>query len=190
MNVLAFRLFKKAVLMALREKKQFIVFCLMYTVLIFWTSYSIELIIVGGGLGLASASFFLALGVGIFLSLLYAWIIVSRNRRTWATLKCIGYTNGDINSLVSGSILFTTIVGFIIVIEVLFHYVAAVGYIWAADAALNATVYDVAILPLVSLLPVVVTFIIFLFFQIMAILLANRKILKVRPIIALKKVGE
>jgi hypothetical protein len=187
---LAFRLFKKAILMVLREKKQFIVFCLMYTVLIFWTSFSVELIIEGSGLGLASASFFIALGVGIFLSLLYAWIIVRRNSKTIATLKCIGWTNRDINSLVSGFIMFTTILGFVIVIEVLFHYVAILGYWQAADAAINGTTYNIAELPLVSLLPVVVTFIIFLFFQIVAILLANRKILKVRPIIALKRVGE
>ncbi|MFX1558918.1 MAG: hypothetical protein ACFFC9_16840, partial [Promethearchaeota archaeon] len=72
--------------MSLREKKQFTVFCLMYTILIFWTSYSIELISAPEGSNLGIGSFFLAIGVGVFLSLLYAWIIVSRNRRTWATL--------------------------------------------------------------------------------------------------------
>lgn len=173
--------------MSLREKKQFTVFCLMYTVLIFWTSYSIELIAVPGGSGLGSASFGLAIGVGAFLSLLYAWIIVSRNRRTWATLKCVGYTNGDVNSLVSGFILFTTIMGFFIVIEVLFHYMAIVGYLQSAD---QSSAHLVSNLPLINLIPVVVTFIIFLTLQIFAILLANRRILKVRPIIALKKVGE
>jgi len=161
-------------MMVLREKKQFTVFCLMYTILIFWTSYSIELVL-KTSLYLWNASFFMALGVGIFLSLLYSWIIVRRNSRTIATLKCIGWTNSDINSLITGFILFTTFIGFFIVIEVLFHYAAFFGYIYAT--------------PLVSLLPVFVTFIIFLFFQILAILLANRKILKVRPIIALKRVG-
>ncbi|MFW9947155.1 MAG: FtsX-like permease family protein [Promethearchaeota archaeon] len=187
---MAFRLFKKAVVMVLREKKQFTVFCMMYTILIFWTSFSIELIIETGGLGIASASFFIAIGVGIFLSLLYAWIIVRRNSKTIATLKCIGWTNGDINSLVSGFILFTTILGFILVIEVLFHYAAIVGYWQAWVADIGGGSYDIKDLPLVSLLPVVITFIIFLAFQIVAILLANRKILKVRPIIALKRVGE
>ncbi len=166
-------------MMVLREKKQFTVFCLMYTILIFWTSYSIELVIKTPGLGLASTSFFMALAIGIFLSLLYSWIIVRRNSRTIATLKCIGWTNKDINSLISGFILFTTFVGFFIVIEVLFHYAAFFAYI-------DPTTPTV---PLVSLLPVCVTFIIFLFFQLSAILLANRKILKVRPIIALKRVG-
>jgi len=69
--------------------------------------------------------------------------------------------------------------GFFIIVEVLFHYAAFFVYINPT----NPTV------PLVNLLPVFVTFTIFLFFQILAILLANRKILKVRPIIALKRVG-
>ena len=176
---MAFRLFKKSVMMVLREKKQFTVFCLMYTILIFWTSYSIELVINTPGLGLASTSFFMALAIGIFLSLLYSWIIVRRNSKTIATLKCIGWTNKDINSLISGFILFTTFIGFFIVIEVLFHYAAFFAYI-------DPTTPTV---PLVSLLPVFVTFIIFLLFQIMAILLANRKVLKVRPIIALRRIG-
>lgn len=166
-------------MMVLREKKQFTVFCLMYTILIFWTSYSIELVIKTPGLGLASTSFFMALAIGIFLSLLYSWIIVRRNSKTIATLKCIGWTNKDINSLISGFILFTTFIGFFIVIEVLFHYAAFFAYI-------DPTTPTV---PLVSLLPVFVTFIIFLLFQIMAILLANRKVLKVRPIIALRRIG-
>ena len=179
---MAFRLFKKSVLMVLREKKQFTVFCLMYTILIFWTSYSIELVMKPTGQTFANTSFFIALGVGIFLSLLYSWIIVRRNSKTIATLKCIGWTNRDLNSLISGFILFTTIIGFFIVIEVLFHYAAIVVYLGVEP--------NVANIPLVSLLPVFATFIIFLAFQILAILVANRKVLKVRPIIALKRVGE
>lgn len=176
-------------MMVLRERKQFTVFCLMYTFLIFWTSYSIELVIKTPSLGLASTSFFMALAVGVFLSLLYAWLIVRRNSKTIATLKCIGWTNKDINSLISGFILFTTFMGFFIIVEVLFHYVAFFGYIYATNPTLYGTPNYIENLPLVSLLPVFVTFTIFLFFQIMAILLANRKILKVRPIIALKRVG-
>ena len=168
--------------MVLREKKQFVVFCLMYTILIFWTSYSLELVVAQPGLGLASTSFFIALGVGVFLSLLYSWIIVRRNSKTIATLKCIGWTNGDLNSLISGFIIFTTVIGFFIVIEVLFHYAAIVAYLQAAASIAEKL--------LVGLLPVFATFIIFLVFQIIAILVANRKVLKVRPMIALKRVGD
>ena len=181
---MAFRLWKKAVLMTLREKKTFIVFILIYTSLIFLTSLFMQLAFTGGIGGIAGYFVLIFFGVSLLLSLLYAWIIVSRNRRTWATLKCIGYTNKNINSLVTGKIFFTTLVGFIIVIEVLFHYTAGVGYLQTANL-----VTDVPLV-LIDLVPVVFTFVLFLFAQVLAIILANRKIYKVRPIIALKKVGE
>ncbi|TFF89777.1 MAG: ABC transporter permease [Promethearchaeota archaeon] len=181
---MAFRLWRKAVLMTLREKKTFTAFTLIYTSLIFLTSLFIELSITGA-IG-QIAGYFVAIffGVSLFLSLLYSWIIVSRNRRTWATLKCIGYTNKDINSLVTGKIFFTTLIGFIIVIEILFHYTASIGYLQ------SATIYLGVPLVLIGLGPVIVTFAIFIIVQLIAIIVANRRIYKVRPIIALKKVGE
>jgi hypothetical protein len=170
--------------MTLREKKIFTVFTLIYTSLIFLTSLFIELSITGE-IG-QIAGYFVAIffAVSLFLSLLYSWIIVSRNRRTWATLKCIGYTNGDINSLVTGKIFFTTMVGFLIVIEILFHYTASIGYLITSEIDLGIP------LVLIGLGPVVITFAVFIIVQIFAVILANRRIYKVRPIIALKKVGE
>ncbi len=181
---MAFRLWKKAVLMTLREKKTFTVFILIYTSLIFLTSLFMQLAFNGGLEGNAGYFVLIFFGVSLLLSLLYAWIIVARNRKTWATLKCIGYTNKNINSLVTGKIFFTTLIGFIIVIEVLFHYTAGVGYLQSANLVTEVP------LVLIDLLPVVFTFVLFLLAQVLAIILANRKIYKVRPIIALKKVGE
>jgi len=170
--------------MTLREKKIFTIFTLIYTSLIFLTSLFIELS-VSGGIGPVAGYFVVIFfAVSLFLSLLYAWIIVSRNRRTWATLKCIGYTNKNINSLVTGKIFFTTIIGFIIVVEVLFHYTAGVGYLQSESMALGVPTV------LIGLGPVILTFAVFMIVQFLAILLANRRIYKVRPIIALKKVGE
>jgi len=178
------RMWKKAVLMTLREKKLFTVFTLIYMSLIFITSLFWELSITGGIGEIAGYFVLIFLGTSLLLSLLYSWIIVSRNRRTWATLKCIGYTNKNINSLITGKILFTTLMGFFIVIEVLFHYTAVVGYLQSAGIPVSLP------LTLVGLVPVSLTSIIFIIVQLVAIVLAMRKILKVRPIIALKKVGE
>jgi hypothetical protein len=180
---MVFRLFGKAILMGLRERKIFTVFTLIYTALIFLTSLFLEITITTGTTN-AFATYFVIIffGTSLFLSILYAWIIVSRNRRTWATLKCIGYTNKDINTLVSGIILFTTLVGFAIVIETLFHYAAVMAYIQNIGGTVPNT--------LVGLVPVVITSALFIIVQLIAILIANRRILKVRPIIALKKVGE
>ncbi|TFF96708.1 MAG: FtsX-like permease family protein [Promethearchaeota archaeon] len=170
--------------MSLRERRMFFIFTLIYTVLIFLTSFFIDLIYVQGASGLATFFVVIFFGASLFLSLLYAWIIVSRNRRVWATLKCIGYTSGNINAIVSGMILFTTITGFIIVIEVLFHYTAIMTYLVGSGMTTDVPVV------LIGLGPVIITSVLFISVQIFAILLANRKVLKVRPIIALKKVGE
>mgnify|MGYP001146765139 CR=1 FL=1 len=178
------RLFRKAILMSLRDKKLFIIFTLIYTSLIFLTSLFLELYLNTPLSNIALSFVFIFFGTSLFLSLLYAWIIVSRNRRTWATLKCIGYTNSDINSLVSGKILFTMFVGFFIVIELLFHYSAIMSYITTAFPGFNYK------LTLIGLGPVVGTSALFIVVQIIAIIVANSRILKVRPIIALKRVGE
>jgi hypothetical protein len=74
--------------------------------------------------------------------------------------------------------------GFAILIEALFHYAAIVGYLQSANYLTNIPAI------LINLLPVILTFGMFLFVQIIAIIVANRKVLKVRPVIALKRVGQ
>jgi predicted lysophospholipase L1 biosynthesis ABC-type transport system permease subunit len=177
-------MWRKAILLSLREKKVFTIFTLIYTILIFLTSLFWDLALPPSTL--SGASFFLIIffGTSVLLSLLYAWILVSRKRRVWATFKCIGYTNKNIISLVSGMILFTTIIGFVIVIEVLFHYTAALTYLQSEGFLLNIPAI------LIGLLPVIITSGLFIVVQLLALILVYRKVLKVRPIIALKKVGE
>ncbi len=173
-------MWKKAILLSLREKRIFTVFVSIYTILIFLSSLFIEL---GGQLG-ESAIFFILIffSTSLILSLLYAWILVSRRRRVWATFKCIGYTNKNIIILVSGIILFTTLMGFFIVIEVLFHYAAIVAYLDSAKINLDVKI-------LVGLVPVIITSGMFILVQLLALIVVYRKVLKVRPIIALKRVG-
>lgn len=173
-------MWKKAILLSLREKRIFTVFVSIYTILIFLSSLFIEL---GGQLG-ESAIFFILIffSTSLILSLLYAWILVSRRRRVWATFKCIGYTNKNIIVLISGIILFTTLMGFFIVIEVLFHYAAIVAYLNSAKINLDVNI-------LVGLVPVIITSVMFILVQLIALIIVYRKVLKVRPIIALKRVG-
>jgi len=158
----------------------------MYTGLIFITSYSLELAFNETTAEVGSTFFLISLGASLFLAILYAWLIVSRNRRTWATLKCIGYTNGNINSIVLGQIFFTTIIGLVIVIEALFHYNAIAVY----ALPLMEPDINVSNIPLVTLIPVVATSGMFLLVQFLGYLAMKGKVTKVRPMIALKKVGE
>ena len=177
-------MWRKAILLSLREKKIFTIFTLIYTILIFLTSLFLELAFSGDLGGTAAYFVVIFFGTSLILSLLYAWIVVSRKRRVWATFKCIGYTNKNIMVLVSGMILFTTVMGFFIVIEVLFHYTAAMAYLHSENILSDLP------LILIGLIPVILTSCIFIFVQLLAFILAYRKVLKVRPIIALKKVGE
>ena len=177
-------MWRKAILLSLREKKVFTIFTLIYTVLIFLTSLFWDLALPPSELSGATFFLWIFFGTSVFLSLLYAWILVSRKRRVWATLKCIGYTNKNIIVLVSGMIFFTTIVGFLIVIEVLFHFTAALAYLHSENLFLSINEI------LIGLVPVIITSGLFIIVQLVAFILAYRKVLKVRPIIALKKVGE
>ena len=182
---MALRLWKKAVLMTLREKKIFVIFTGIYTILIFLTSFFIHITFSSGTTDPTTTYFvFIFFGVSLVLSLLYAWIIVSRNRRQWAIFKCIGYTSKDINSLITGIILFTTLIGFIVVLEVLFHYTAFFTYTQSVNLLTGLPAI------LIDLVPVVITFAVFLVVQLIAIIVANRRILKVRPIVALKRPGQ
>jgi len=177
-------MWRKAILLSLREKKIFTIFTLIYTILIFLTSLFWDLAIKGEIGAAANYLLFIFFGTSLFLSLLYAWILVSRKRRVWATFKCIGFTNNNILVLVSGMIFFTTIVGFLIVIEVLFHFTAALAYLHSENLFLSINEI------LIGLVPVIITSGLFIIVQLVAFILAYRKVLKVRPIIALKKVGE
>lgn len=169
--------------MVLRERRIFIIFTLIYTFLIFLTSFFLEITM--SATNPNSLMFvFIFFGISLFLSILYAVLLVARNKRTWATLKCIGYESKDVNAIIRGIIFFTMIIAFIIVIEVLFHYTAAMTYIAQAQIVLAAPTV------LISLIPVVITSVVFLLTQIIAILFAMRKVLKLRPMIALKKPGE
>ncbi len=165
---------KKGVLLILREKKVFSIFAVIYSLLIFLTSLFLENISFLGDVALYLALIFIF--ASVILSLLYAWLLVRRNKRNWATLKCIGYTSGDIIIMLSGIILFTALLGFIVVVEVLFHYTALFSYFTNTNEML------------VGLFPVALTSGLFLGVQILSIAVIYKKVLKVRPIVALKQV--
>ncbi len=180
------RIWQKAIKISLREKKTFIVFVLMYTVLIFLTSYSLEISTIAESIEIGNTMFLIAIGASIFLTLLYAWLIVRRNRTIIATLKCIGWNSGNVTHLILGQIFFTTLTGLFLTIETLFHYMAIVGYIrpiFYEDALLIG-------LPIITLPPVIITAGIFLAVQIVGYIAARGRITKVRPMLALKRVGE
>jgi ABC-type antimicrobial peptide transport system permease subunit len=163
---------------AVRARTRFIVFTIIYTVLVFWLALNVEENFFAadaetqGNLYL----FIIAVSASVVLSILYAWILINYRKKEIATLKCIGWTNADIRTLIVGEILWVTIISVVAVAEVLIHYAAIMNYA-------NPGVYTE---PLLGILSVVVTVGVFIISQVLGILLVYRKILKLRPIVALR----
>ena len=175
--------------MALRSRRRYIVFTITYTLLMFWTCFSLQLLF--NSLQMHStitaaqwSSVLITLIASTFLSVLYAWIIVNYRRTEIATLKCIGYTNANVRTLIVGEIIWTTLSGFFLVLEFIIHMLAfqVLGnYLtpWMPGSPAEVT-------SLFTMSNLVITLGIFLGVQLIGILLAYRRVLKVRPMQALR----
>lgn len=181
------RLFGKAIKLALRSRKRYVIFTITYTTLMIWTSFSIQNVFNGGS---DIINLTVALVASIFLSILYAWIIINYRRQEIATLKCIGYTNGNVRTLIVGEIIWVTLSGFIVVLEILFHFLAFRVVRFNLSFTTTETI-SLSELNNISTSPItfttlVLTLLIFLGVQIIGIILAYSRILKVRPMAALR----
>src|SRR5512136_2952460 len=96
------RLFGKAIKLTLRSRKRYSVFTATYTVLMIWTCLSLQSMFDGTATDIYQTM--VALFASIFLSILYSWIIVNYRRTEIATLKCVGYTNANVRTLIIGEI--------------------------------------------------------------------------------------
>lgn len=163
---MAFRIFKKSMVLTWRAKKRFIAFVLIYSILIAITA-----------LGLESESVFTvglsAIG-GIAVATVYGFLLTSFRKKEIATLKCIGWRNNDIRKLVMGEIFTITILAFILVLETIIHVVGFDAYM---SESLDAPITPINLLLSLGFIGVL---------QVPGVLISNLKLLKVKPIVALK----
>lgn len=160
----------------------------MYTAIIIWMSFSLEMLFASTGFNddwiltvdtpVAVASLILSAVTSISLSVFYAWIITNYRRTEIATLKCIGYTNNNVRVIIVGELIWVSMFSFFLVFEALIHIAAFSLYI--------ASVGSSTARPFISFLALIITIGIFLIAQVGGILLAYRRALKLRPIIALR----
>ena len=128
----------------------------------------------------AIVSLILSAVISISLSVFYAWIITNYRRTEIATLKCIGYTNNNVRVIIVGELIWVSMFSFLIVFEALIH-IAAFSLYFSPYTSTSTTAR-----PFISFLALIITIGIFLIAQIGGILLAYRRALKLRPIIALR----
>ncbi|WP_457559286.1 FtsX-like permease family protein [Candidatus Harpocratesius sp.] len=184
------RLIGKSIKMAMRSRRRFIVFTLMYTVLMAWMASNFESFIYGDPASRTNQeTLMLAISIvsTLILSILYAWIVINYRKREIATLKCIGYTNANIRTIIIGELMWVTFISFIFVAEVLIHTTASLTYFYSQPSNFPGFEdYSIKTRPLLSIWPIVITLAMFIVAQIMGILVMYSKILKLRPIVALR----
>jgi ABC-type antimicrobial peptide transport system permease subunit len=125
----------------------------------------------------------------LILSVLYAWIVINYRKNEIATLKCIGYKNSNIRTIIIGELTWVTFIAFMIMAEALIHITAGTTYFYQQQI-LNGTIsfadYATKTTPILNIWPVLTTLAMFLVSQILGIVIMYSKILKLRPIVALR----
>ena len=177
------RLWNKSIKLAMRSQRRFIAFTLMYTVLMVWMTYNFQLFLY------ESSEDVLLLLVSIvstlILSILYAWIVINYRKNEIATLKCIGYKNSNIRTIIIGELTWVTFVAFMIMAETLIHITAGATYFYQ-QMSITPPEYLEKTTPILNIWPVLATLAMFLTSQILGIIVMYSKILKLRPIVALR----
>ena len=182
------RLWSKSIKLAMRSRRRFIAFTLMYTVLMVWMTWNFQLFIYDNG-----DADVLLLVVSIIstliLSILYAWIVINYRKNEIATLKCIGYKNSNIRTIIIGELTWVTFVAFMIMAETLIHITAGATYFYQQQilkGTISLSDYATKTTPILNIWPILATLAMFLVSQILGILIMYSKILKLRPIVALR----
>ncbi len=184
------RLWSKSIKLAMRSRRRFIAFTLMYTVLMGWMTWNFQDFLYGDG-----DPDVLLLVVSIvstlILSILYAWIVINYRKNEIATLKCIGYKNSNIRTIIIGELTWVTFVAFMIMAETLIHITAGATYFYQQQIIkdpplISLSEYAAKTTPILNIWPVLATLAMFLVSQILGIVIMYSKILKLRPIVALR----
>ncbi|MHA1679949.1 MAG: FtsX-like permease family protein [Promethearchaeota archaeon] len=176
------RLFSKAFILASRSRKRFFFVTIIYSALIGFTAYFINSAIADGFTPTSVVPMVIVISASVLISILYANQLVNNRKIEIATFKCIGWKNSHVRALIVGEIFSVTFIGFIIIIEFIFHWISISVYIKTIN---NIAINPTDIVP-IGLGAFVLTFGLILGVQIVGIILANVKILKVRPIQALQ----
>jgi len=172
------RILFKSFRLAWRAQKRFWAFIVIYFILIFMVT----------GLLLSTNTLYILTGIlgGLVVATLYGFLLTAFRKTEIATLKCIGWSNSNIRILIIGEILLVSCLAFLLFIEVGIH-VSGLAFYVSGDPFkplffVPGSVQQV-LLARNMLLPSFVTVVLA---QIPGILLANYRILIVKPMEALR----
>lgn len=125
--------------------------------------------------------------VGIVLSTMYGLILTTFRKKEIATLKAIGWSNGDVRTRILGEILFLSLIGFFLLIELDVHILGLSYYIFGLDPIVLTST------PLVQNLHFSqeifqYSFLLIILCQLPGVLIANNRALQVKPMVAMQAI--
>ncbi|MHA1145746.1 MAG: hypothetical protein ACTSRW_13480 [Candidatus Helarchaeota archaeon] len=186
------RIIWKSFKLAYRSKRRFFVAVFMYAALIVATSYILNYVIVSSlppatldamqALGMVGIASVLVLTT-LISSIIYSLLISGYRKKEIATLRTIGWDMGSLRWFFLSELILVFVVAFVLVIEIMIHIL---GFTQYASALIGAPVIG---LNLVAINPVILIVIFFLVLacQIGAILFGYWRMLKIRPMEAMRK---
>lgn len=172
------RILTKSFRLAWRAQKRFWAFIVVYLVLIYMVTY---LLLTGGTLQITIA----ILG-GLIVATMYGFLLTTFRKTEIATLKCIGWSNGNLRVLIVGEILMVSVLAFLLFIEIGIHVTGLAYYLTGSSQSLLFFVPPAIQQVLIARDYLLVSLVVVVFAQIPGILLANYRILAVKPMEALR----
>ena len=169
---MTFRILLKSLRLAVRTGKRFVFFVVIYAILLWWTSYTLDSMINAGGQFWPMLLLILAVAI---VALVYGLLISSYRKMQVATLRCLGWTSADIKWLFIGELILVCVAAALIDLEIIIHYLGIFGYY----SGTVPVIYDLTVF--------IASFAVILGVQFLGVFVAWRRMLKVRPMEALRK---
>jgi len=172
------RILYKSFRLAWRAQRRFWAFIVLYGFVIGMVTYLL--------LSANAISTLIAVLGGIIVATLYGFILTTFRKNEIATMKCIGWSNGNIRILIVGEILLISCLAFLLFLEVGIHLSGLSFYLSGnpRNPVFFIPTYIQQIFIARDILPI--SFVVIVLAQIPGILLANYRILAVKPMEALR----
>ena len=168
---MTFRIFVKSLWLAVRSGKRFLLFVVIYAVLLWLTADRLDSLLNGG----EYATLFIFIGSVAVIALIYGILISNYRKVQVATLRCLGWTSADIKWLFIGELMLVCFLAALIDLEITVHYIGIVAnFAGTIPAIFSSMAFGVAFAIIVGV-------------QFLGVFVAWNRMLKVRPMEALRK---
>lgn len=172
-----FRILFNSFRLAWRAHKRFWAFIVIYGFLIGMVAYLLPQGAMGALIGIMG---------GVVVATLYGFILTHFRKNEIAALKCIGWSNGNLRTLIVGEILLISCLAFFLFVEIGVHIIGFTYYTTGSATTRNLLVPSYIQDVFLGAVYLPLAFIIVVLAQIPGILLAYWRILAVKPMVALR----